>query len=145
MEIAGTGEQIRDENERGRTFMAAAGMNPEFPWDDWYDKTSHHNFDSSVGDQMYKEEHRGLLLTSFKFEARVLAETAEDEDETWRLKSRLRAAGGAAAVAEQTLEEQILEIIGPTPHDPNRAQRVRDSPGFVRQKHVLGGLASLTL
>eukprot|EP00961_Rhodomonas_salina_P185569 2505516-Rhodomonas_salina.1 len=61
------------------------------------------------------------------------------------LKSRLRAAGGAAAVAEQTLEEQILEIIGPTPHDPNQAQRMRDSPGSVRQKHVLGGLASLTL
>eukprot|EP00961_Rhodomonas_salina_P022469 302247-Rhodomonas_salina.1 len=66
MEIAGTGEQIRDENDWGRTFMAAAGMNPEFPWDDWYDKTSHHYFDSAVGDQMYKEEHRGLLLTSFE-------------------------------------------------------------------------------
>eukprot|EP00961_Rhodomonas_salina_P130378 1755128-Rhodomonas_salina.1 len=79
LEIAGSGDQTQDENERGLIFMAAAGMNPEFPWDEWYDVTSHHDFDSAMGDQMSKEEHRGLLLTSF--EARVLAETADDEDE----------------------------------------------------------------
>eukprot|EP00961_Rhodomonas_salina_P136564 1837259-Rhodomonas_salina.1 len=66
MEIAGAGEQSRDENDLGLNFMAAAGMNPEFPWDDWYDETTHHDFDSAVGDQMCKEEHRGLLLTSFE-------------------------------------------------------------------------------
>eukprot|EP00961_Rhodomonas_salina_P084182 1131113-Rhodomonas_salina.1 len=122
---------------------------------------------------MHKEEHRGLLLTSF--EARVLADTAEDEDEIWSemkqrwaghqqhashgrltigkffdlveagLKSRLRVAGGSAAVAEQTLDEQIREIIGQTQHDPNQAPRMRESPGSVGQKHALGGLASLTL
>eukprot|EP00961_Rhodomonas_salina_P088624 1192109-Rhodomonas_salina.1 len=29
-----SGEQIQDEIERGRIFLAAAGMNPEFPWDE---------------------------------------------------------------------------------------------------------------
>eukprot|EP00961_Rhodomonas_salina_P167905 2263588-Rhodomonas_salina.1 len=61
------------------------------------------------------------------------------------LKSRLWVAGGAAAVAEQTLDEQIREVIGPTQHDPNQALRMRESPGLGGQKHALGGLASLTL
>eukprot|EP00961_Rhodomonas_salina_P218477 2952709-Rhodomonas_salina.1 len=154
MEIAGEGEQMRDENDQGRIFMAAAGMNPELQWDEWYDETTHHDFDNAVGDQMRKEEQLWLLLTSF--EARVLAETADDEDEVWRelkqrwgehqqhtphgcltigsifnlveaeLKGRLRADGGATAVAEQTLDEQIFEIIGLTPLDPNQALWMRD-------------------
>eukprot|EP00961_Rhodomonas_salina_P270722 3658086-Rhodomonas_salina.2 len=103
---------------------------------------------------MSKEEQLGLLLTSF--EARVLAETAEEKDEVWNelkqrwgehqqhasresliigsifdlveaeLKGRLLAAGGATAVAEQTLDDQIFEIIGPTPLDPNQAQWMRE-------------------
>eukprot|EP00961_Rhodomonas_salina_P109489 1473793-Rhodomonas_salina.1 len=154
MEIAGEGEQIRDDNDWGRNFLAAAGMNPELPWDEWYDEMTHHDFDNSVGNQMSKEEQHWLLLTSF--EARVLAETADYKDEVWRelkqrwgghkkhaphgclaissifdlveaeLKGRLLAAGGSTAVAEQTLDEQIFEIMGQTLLDPNQALWMRD-------------------
>eukprot|EP00961_Rhodomonas_salina_P054002 725138-Rhodomonas_salina.1 len=39
-----------------------------------------------MGDQMAKEEERGLLLTSFG--ARVLAETENDEDDQWTTMKR---------------------------------------------------------
>eukprot|EP00961_Rhodomonas_salina_P047747 641388-Rhodomonas_salina.1 len=78
-EIEGDSKQLRDIDARRLTFLAAAGMNPELPWDEWYDGSIQHDFDNSIGYQMRIEEQRGLLMTSF--EARVLAETADDEDE----------------------------------------------------------------
>eukprot|EP00961_Rhodomonas_salina_P064855 872859-Rhodomonas_salina.3 len=34
-EIAGDCEQMRDITDKGQTFLAAAGMNPELQWDEW--------------------------------------------------------------------------------------------------------------
>eukprot|EP00961_Rhodomonas_salina_P207861 2805453-Rhodomonas_salina.1 len=56
-------------------------MNPSLPWDDWYDKLVQHDLYSAAGEQMAKEEHSTLSLTSF--EARILSETDEECDEHW--------------------------------------------------------------
>eukprot|EP00961_Rhodomonas_salina_P064856 872859-Rhodomonas_salina.4 len=47
------------------------------------------------------------------------------------LKGRLQAAGGATAVAEQTLDEQIFEIMGQLPLDPNQAPWMQDGNSKV--------------
>eukprot|EP00961_Rhodomonas_salina_P126568 1705796-Rhodomonas_salina.1 len=119
-------------------------MNFELQWNDWYDDNIQHDFNNSLGEQMAKEEERGLLLTSF--EARVLAETESDEDDQWTILKRnwchqeriqqpkcltmahifdlveaeMKGLRRQTATDEPATEEQINAVLGPPLTDPNR-------------------------
>eukprot|EP00961_Rhodomonas_salina_P233946 3161427-Rhodomonas_salina.1 len=132
-------------------------MNFALQWDDWYDDIIQHDFNNSLGDQMAKEEERGLLLTSFKFEARVLAETENDEDYQWTImkcdwyhqeriqqpkrltmahifdlvEAEMKERRRKNATDKLVTEEQINVVLGPQWTDLNRPQWQNDSISSV--------------
>eukprot|EP00961_Rhodomonas_salina_P026523 358235-Rhodomonas_salina.1 len=89
-EIEGTADDSALGNEaRVRTFLAASGLNPNFPWEEWLNGGDWADPDSAAGEAMLWQEQERVLLTSF--EARVLAETDANDNSfsTWnRMKER---------------------------------------------------------
>eukprot|EP00961_Rhodomonas_salina_P248315 3356217-Rhodomonas_salina.1 len=90
LEIEGTADDSTLGNEaRVRTFMAASGLNPNLPWEEWLNGGDRVDPDSAVGEAMLLQEQEYVLLTSF--EARVLAEndTNDNSFTTWnRMKEK---------------------------------------------------------
>eukprot|EP00961_Rhodomonas_salina_P163380 2200525-Rhodomonas_salina.1 len=146
--MGGDGEGTRDEAYRANIFASAAGMNPDLQWDEWFSEDPEHDFNSAIREQILKEEQCAMLLTSF--EARVMSETADEEDEQWskmkrkwcgregiphqgkmtmtqifdrieaELHGRRRLDDSDGTHWDQDLEFQISEVLGQPLGDPNQ-------------------------
>eukprot|EP00961_Rhodomonas_salina_P256724 3468836-Rhodomonas_salina.1 len=71
LEIEGTADDSALGDEaRVCTFMAASGMNPNLPWEQWLNGGDGADHFSAAGEAMLRQEQEYVLLTSF--EARIL-------------------------------------------------------------------------
>eukprot|EP00961_Rhodomonas_salina_P223135 3017478-Rhodomonas_salina.1 len=67
--------------------MAASGMNPNLPWEEWLNGGDWVDPDSAAGEAMLRQEQEYVLLTSF--EARILAET-DTNDNSFSIWNRMK-------------------------------------------------------